>query len=107
MDNLDEVTEGEVVANFFSMAGNLCKAFFVWAWNIEGDDLSEYILGALFITLVAFIGAVVIGLLILLFWATVNVDWKWGFLIVPAICLAAIAETRVVKGIVALYREFF
>ena len=107
MDNLDEVTEGEVVTKFFLKVGKLCKSFFVWAWNLEGDDISEYVLGSLFIVIVAAIGVALFTVLVVLCWLTVNVDWKWVFSVPPAIGLVALGEVRVVKGVVALYKDFF
>jgi hypothetical protein len=65
------------------------------------------VLGVLFIFLVAALGVGIFCGFILLCWATVNVDWKWAFSVPPGLGLLAIGETRVAKGIVALYKEFF
>jgi len=107
MKILDKHPEGEAVAKLFSKVGSLFKDFFTWAWNLDGDDIGEYILGSILILLLVALGIAFLFVLVMLCWATVSVDWKWVFLATPVFALVAIAEVRVVKGIIAVYEDFF
>lgn len=103
----DNHNEGEAVYKLFSAVGNLFKGFFTWAWELDGDDLGEYVLGSILILLLVIFGVALLCGVVLVCWATIKVDWKWVFLVPPAIGLFAIGEVRIVKGIIAVYEDFF
>ena len=107
MKKLDEVTEGEAVYKFFLKIGGLCKAFFVWAWELDGDDLGGYIAGSLLIITVIACGLLALFGLGAIFWAISNSSWLWVLPLMPAIMVTIIFEIRVVKWIVDLHEDFF
>ena len=107
MKILGKHPEGEAVYKFFSAVGILFKGFFTWAWKLDGDDIGECILGSILILLLVAIGTAFLFGMVLVCWATINVDWKWVFSVPPVIGLFAIGEVRVVKGIIGVYKDFF
>lgn len=104
---IEEVVEGEAVYKFFSKVGELCKAFFVWAWEMDGDDLGAYVAGSLLILTIIVCGLIVLFGLGAIFWATFKVNWLWVFSWPPAIGLAIIFEIRVIKWIIDIHEDFF
>jgi uncharacterized protein (DUF983 family) len=102
-----EKVEGEAVSKVFLKIGELCKAFFVWAWELDSDDVGEYIMGSFLISLLVACGLLVLFGLTILFWAAFKISWLWIFSWPPAIALVTLFEIRAVKGIVALHDDFF
>ena len=102
-----KTVEGEAVSKVFLKIGSLFKGFFVWAWNIDGDDLGAYVAGSLLILTVIACGLLALFGLVAIFWATFNLSWLWGLSWVPAIMLTTIFEVRVVRWIVDIYEDFF
>jgi hypothetical protein len=104
---IDEMLENEAVSKFFLRIGKVFKDMWMWAWNLDGDDILEYFAGSLIIFIVASCGLGGLFGLGVIFWATFNVSWLWIFSWPPAIGLTLILEARVVKGIIEIYKDFF
>ena len=106
-EQINETLEGEAIYGFFSKVGSLFKAFFIWAWELDGDDLGGYIAGSLLIVTIIACGLLALFGLGNIFWATFNSSWLWVLSWIPAIMVTIIFEIRVVKWIVDIHEDFF